>query len=51
MQTFDLEALQGHPLCAKVPHVSDFKSVCISLVIGPIGLALEANLNHGLGIF
>ena len=37
MQTFDLEALQS-------THAADIKSACISLIIGPRGLACEANL-------
>ena len=26
--------IQGHPHGAKVPHIADFKSACISLIIG-----------------
>ena len=45
LQTFDLEALiQGHPRSAKVTHIADFKSVYISLIIGPRGLQYETNL-------
>ena len=36
--------IQGHPLRAKVLHVANFKSAYISLIIGPKGLASEANL-------
>ena len=36
--------IQGHPRGAKVPHVADFKSAYISLIIGPRGLACETNL-------
>ena len=36
--------IQGHPWRAKVPHALDFKSAHISLIIGPRGLACEANL-------
>ena len=44
-QTFDLKLLiQGHPRSAKVPHIADFKSACISLIIGPRGLQCETNL-------
>ena len=34
--------IQGHS--AKVPHVADFKSANISLIIGPGGVAYEADL-------
>ena len=44
LQTFDLETLQGHPQGAKVPHIEDFKSAYISLIIGPRGLQCETNL-------
>ena len=30
--------IQGHPWSAKVPHIADFKSAYISLIIGPRGL-------------
>ena len=33
-----------HPRSAKVPHVADFKSAYISLIIGPRGLQCETNL-------
>ena len=36
--------IQGHPRSAKVPHVADFKSAYISLIIGPRGLQCETNL-------
>ena len=36
--------LQDHLRSAKVPHKADFKSAYIYLIIGPIGLACEANL-------
>ena len=36
--------IQGHPQSAKVRHVEDFKSVYISLIIGPSGLQCETNL-------
>ena len=36
--------IQGHPQSAKVPHVADFKSAYISLIIGPKGLQCETNL-------
>ena len=36
--------IQGHPQSAKVPHVADFKSAYISLIIGPGGLQCETNL-------
>ena len=35
--------IQGHPLSAKVPHITDFKSAYISLIIGPRGLQCETN--------
>ena len=45
LQTFDLEALiQGHSQSAKVPHIADFKSAYIFLVIGPRALQCENNL-------
>ena len=45
LQTFDLKLLiQGHPQSAKVPHVEDFKSTYISLIIGPRCLQCETNL-------
>ena len=33
--------IQGHPHNAKVPHVADFISAYITLIIGPRGLACE----------
>ena len=36
--------IQGHPRSAKVPHVADFKSAYISLIIGTRGLQCETNL-------
>ena len=36
--------IQGYPWSAKVPHVADFKSAYISLIIAPRGLACETNL-------
>ena len=36
--------IQGHPQSAKVPHVVDFKSAYISLIIGPRGLQCETTL-------
>ena len=36
--------IQGHPRSAKVPHIADFKSAYISLIIGPRGLQCETNL-------
>ena len=36
--------MQGHPRSAEVPHVADFKSAYISLIIGPRGLQCETNL-------
>ena len=36
--------IQGHPRSAKVPHIADFKSVYISIIIGPRGLQCETNL-------
>ena len=41
--------IQGHPQSAKVPHVVDFKSACISLIFGPSGLACETNLYKIMG--
>ena len=41
--------IQGHPREAKVPHVTDFKSAYISLIIGPRGLACETNLKEIMG--
>ena len=42
--------IQGHPRSAKVPHIADFKSAYISLIIGPTGLQCETNQtgNHDL---
>ena len=50
-QTFDFEALhsRGHPPSAKVPHVTDFKSAYISLIIARRGLACAANLLEVIG--
>ena len=36
--------IQGHPRSAKIPHVANFKSAYIYLIIGPRGLACQANL-------
>ena len=36
--------IQGHPRSAKVTYIADFKSVYISLIIGPRGLQCETNL-------
>ena len=36
--------IQGHPRSAKVPHVVEFRSTYISLIIGPRALACETNL-------
>ena len=41
--------IQGHPRSAKVPHVADFKSAYISLIIGPRGLQCETNLLEIMG--
>ena len=41
--------IQGHPESAKVPHIADFKSSYISIIIGPRGLAYEANLKVIMG--
>ena len=30
--------IQGHPWSDKVPHIADFESAYISLIIGPRGL-------------
>ena len=38
--------IQGHPRSAKVTHIADFKSVYISLIIGPRGLQCETNLQE-----
>ena len=35
--------IQGHPQSAEVPHVADFKSSYISLIIGPRSLQCETN--------
>ena len=40
--------IQGHTRSAKVPHI-DFKSVYISLVIGPRGLQCETHLKESMG--
>ena len=34
---------QGHPQNAKVPHVANFKSAYISLIIAAVGFACEIN--------
>ena len=39
----------GHPQNAKVPHVADFKSAYISLIIGSRGLQCETNLQKIMG--
>ena len=51
LQTFDLEALNSrcHPRSVKVPHVVDFKSAYISLIIGPSALQCETNLKKIVG--
>ena len=36
--------IQGNPRSAKEPHIADFKSAYISLIIGPRGLQCETNL-------
>ena len=36
--------IQGHPRSAKEPHIVDFKSAYISIIIGPRGLGCETNL-------
>ena len=36
--------IQGHPRSVEVTHIADFKSACISLIIGPRGLQCETNL-------
>ena len=36
--------IQGYPRSAKVPHIADFKSAYILLIIGPRGLQCETNL-------
>ena len=43
--------IQGHPWSARLPHVANFKSSCISffLIIGPRGLACKANLYEIMG--
>ena len=41
--------MQGHPQSAKVPHIADFKSAYISLIIGPRGLQCETNLLEIMG--
>ena len=40
--------IQGHPRNAKVTHIADFKSVYLSLIIGPRGLQCETNLSGNL---
>ena len=41
--------IQGHLWSAKVPHVTDFRSAYISLIIGPRGLQCETNLQEIMG--
>ena len=41
--TFKL-LIQGHPQTAKIPHVADFKSAYISLIIGPRALPCKTKL-------
>ena len=41
--------IQGHPRSAKVPHIGDFKSPYISLIIGARGLQCETNLQEIIG--
>ena len=41
--------IQGHPQSAEVPHVADFKSAYIPLIIGPRGLQCETNLWEIMG--
>ena len=36
--------IQDYQCSAKVPHIADFKSTYISLIIGPRGLQCETNL-------
>ena len=36
--------IQGHPRSAELTPIADFKSVYISLIIGPRGLQCESNL-------
>ena len=43
--------IQGHPQSAQVAHVADFKSAYISFIIGPRGLACEANLWEIVALF
>ena len=38
--------IQGHPRSAKVTHIADFKSVYISVIIGPRVLQCETNLQE-----
>ena len=42
--------IQGHPRSAEVPHIADFKSAYISLIIGPRGLACVTNLLEIIGL-
>ena len=42
--------IQGHPQSAKVTHIADFKSVYISLIIGPRVLQCETNLQEIMGL-
>ena len=41
--------IQGHSWSAEVPHIADFKSAYIALIIGPTGLACETNLMEIMG--
>ena len=41
--------IQGHPRSAKVPHVVNFKSPYIALIIAPRGLACKTNLQEIMG--
>ena len=41
--------IQGHPQSVKVPHIADFKSAYVSLIIGPRGLQCETNLEEIMG--
>ena len=41
--------IQGHPRTAKVPHIADFKSAYISLIIGTRGFQCVTNLQEIMG--
>ena len=41
--------IQGHPRSDKAPHLVNFKSAYISLIIGPRGLRCETNLQEIMG--